>query len=233
MNKIDRRKHYVIVLDTETANGQMVDGKLNLDDSLVYDIGWAVIDTKGNIYEKRSFVVKEIFRGEAEMMRSAYYANKLPRYEEDIAQGKRIVETFYNIRKQLLADMQNYGVTEISAHNARFDYNAMNNTERWLTKSEYRYFLPYGVTVWDTLKMARQVVKPMPTYKKFCAENGYMTKHKTPQERLTAEILYRFISGNEDFEESHTGLEDVEIETEILWYCLRKHKAMKKGLWEK
>lgn len=230
---MDKRKHYVIVLDTETANGQMIDGKLNLNDSLVYDVGWAVVDTKGTIYEKRSFVVKEIFRDEAEMMKSAYYANKLPRYEVEIAQGLRKVETYYNIRKQLLEDCKVYGITEISAHNARFDYNALNVTQRWLTKSKYRYFLPYGVEMWDTLKMACQVVKPMKTYKKFCSNNGYMTKHKIPQERLTAEILYRFISGNNDFEEAHTGLEDVEIETQILWYCLRKHKKMIKELWEK
>ena len=60
-----------------------------------------------------------------------------------------------------------------------------------------------------------------------------MTKHKTPQPRFTAEILYRFISGNKDFIENHTGLEDVMIEKEILAYCFRQHKAMRKGLFER
>jgi hypothetical protein len=49
---------------------------------------------------------------------------------------------------------------------------------------------------------------------------------------LTAEILYRYITGNLEFEESHTGLEDVDIERQILAYCFAKHKAMAKGAWE-
>ena len=73
----------------------------------------------------------------------------------------------------------------------------------------------------------------MPTYRRFCEENGFMTKHKTPQPQFTAEVLYRFISGNVDFIEEHTGLEDVLIETEILKYCKRQHKSMKYVLHEK
>ena len=56
-NGIDRRRAYYIVLDTETCNGiVMPDGSLNLDDSLVYDIGFAVVDKHGKVYEKYSFV---------------------------------------------------------------------------------------------------------------------------------------------------------------------------------
>ena len=77
--------------------------------------------------------------------------------------------------------------------------------------------------------MARSVVAKTPTYKRFCEENGYMTKNN--QVRLTAEILYRYMTRNNDFIESHTGLEDVDIERQILAYCFRKHKAMKKALW--
>jgi hypothetical protein len=104
-----------------------------------------------------------------------------------------------------------------------------NNTERWLTKSKYRYFFPYGVKICDTLKMARQVIATMPTYKNFCEENNYLTKNN--QCRLTAEIIYRFITGDMEFKESHTGLEDVLIEKEILRYCYAKHKKMVKEMW--
>jgi hypothetical protein len=57
-----------------------------------------------------------------------------------------------------------------------------------------------------------------------------MTKHKKPQVRLTAEILYRYISGDRDFIESHTGLEDILIETALLAHCFRQHKKMEKRL---
>jgi hypothetical protein len=45
-------------------------------------------------------------------------------------------------------------------------------------------------------------------------------------------VLYKFISKDFDFVENHTGLEDVMIEKEILAYCYRQHKPMRKKLWE-
>ena len=42
-----------------------------------------------------------------------------------------------------------------------------------------------------------------------------MTKHAVPRLRETAEILYRYISGNNDFVEVHKGYEDILIEKEI------------------
>ena len=53
-----------------------------------------------------------------------------------------------------------------------------------------------------------------------------MTNHATPRPRLTTEVLYRYITGDLQFEESHTGLEDVMIEKDILAYCFRQHKKM-------
>ena len=215
---MDKRIHYIIVADTETCNGIMIDEKLDLSDSLVYDFGFAVVDKRGKVYESHSFVIKEVFYGMKEVMRSAYYANKIPKYEKEINAGTRKVVSFFEARKTLLNTMAKYNTNTIAAHNARFDYNALNVTQRYLTKSKYRYFFPYTTEIWDTLK---------------CEMNNYMTKHKVPQVRLTAEILHRYLTGNKNFEESHTGLEDVLIEKDILAHCFRQHKAMKKALFER
>ena len=117
------------------------------------------------------------------------------------------------------------------AHNARFDINALNNTVRDATNGKVRYFFPYGVEVWDTLKMAQQILKNMPTYRKFCEDNGFITNHAVPRPRYTAEVIYRFITKDTDFEEAHTGLRDVEIEAQILAYFIRQHKKMDKVLY--
>lgn len=229
--KIDRRRHYIIVLDTETANTFTDEnGRLDTSSTLVYDLGWAVTDKHGNIYRKKSFVNSDIFFHEAELMKSAYYANKIPKYLEDIEAGRRIVANTYEMRSALLNDIADFAVDTICAHNARFDYNSLNSTERWTTKSKYRYFLPYGITIWDSLKIARSVMGKMPTYRKFCEDNNYLTKNG--QLRFTAEILYRFISKDNSFIEAHTALADVEIEAQIMAYCFRQHKAMRKKLWE-
>lgn len=234
MNNIDHRIHYIMMMDTETANTlTRADGSLDMTSVFVYDIGWQVTDKRGIVYEQKSYIVKEIFCDEKQLMQSAYYAKKIPQYMQEIAEGKRIVASYYEIRKDFCDTMQRYDTNTVCAHNARFDYNATNITQRWLTKSKYRFFLPYGTEVWDTMKMARDVISHTPSYIKFCEENGFMTKHQTPRPRLTAEILYRFITGNTEFAESHTGLEDVDIERQIMAYCFAKHKAMAKGAWEK
>ena len=229
---MDKRKSYYIILDTETCNGLIEEDKLNLSCSLVYDIGWQVIDKKGNVNESYSFCVKEIFEDEKELMTSAYYANKIPQYLIEIAEGKRVIEKFFNIRKILFENCRKYNVKAISAHNMRFDYNALNNTQRWLTKSKYRYFMPYGVQLFDTMFMALDTIAKQKGYIRYCKENNYMTKHKIPRPRVTAEILYRYISGNDNFIEKHTGLEDVEIEVEIFVVCMSKHKKMRKLLFK-
>ena len=128
-------------------------------------------------------------------------------------------------------DLKEYGITTVFAHNAGFDVKALNNTIRYISDSKFRFFFPRSVEIWDTLKMSRQVIGKQKSYIRFCNEKGYMTKHKVPQCRLTAEILYRYISGIEKFDESHTGLEDVLIETVIFAHCLRQHKKMEKRLY--
>ena len=227
--KIDRRRTYLIMGDTETCNTRMENGKLDMRDVLVYDFGFAVCDKQGRIYEKYSFIIKEIFFDMKDLMKTSYYAEKLPQYYEEIRNGQRKVVSLYEARKILADVMKKYNTNIFVAHNARFDDNALKVTERYGTKSKYRYFLPFGTEVWDTMKMASDTICKQKTYKKFCEENGYLTKNG--RVRKTAEILYRYITKNNDFTESHTGLEDVMIEKEILAHCFRQHKAMRKKLY--
>lgn len=200
-----------IVLDTETTN--------SLDDPIVYDIGWAVVDENGEVYETASYVVADVFC-DSDLMASAFFADKIPAYWEDIHNGNRVLARYRTIRAKLAQCIENHKVTIICAHNARFDYRSVNLTQRFLTNSRYRFFFPYGIEIWDTLKMAREVFKANEEYDTFCYENEYVTKRGC--KRYTAEILYRFLTGDNDFVESHTGLEDVMIEKEILVECLRR-----------
>lgn len=210
-----------IMIDTETTNG--------LDDPLAYDVGWQVIDIFGNVYASRSFVNEDIFNW-VELMQEAFFKDKIPQYKEDIQNGKRVLSNLYMIREKLKNDVENFNCEFICAHNARFDYISLNTTQRYLTKSKYRYFVPYGLEWWDTLKMCREVLGKSTDYIEWCKENGY-TFGKNKRPRLTAEIVYRYISNDTSFVESHTGLEDVDIERQILAYCIGKNKNVKRELW--
>lgn len=214
---------YVIVLDTETAN--------TLEDPLVYDIGFAVINTEnGNIVESHSFAVSDFFF-DKELMNSAYYKEKIPSYWDEIREKERTISSLQRIRFLLYDICKHYNIKIIAAHNARFDNRSCNLSQRYRTSSKHRFFFPYGVEIWDTLKMAKETFRNNEEYSNFCKENNYLTKRGL--NRYTAEILYRFISGNNDFKEVHKGLEDVKIEKEIFMYCLKKNPEIDGNLFKK
>lgn len=210
----------IIMLDTETTN--------SLDDPICYDVGFAVIDKFGTIFESYSFVVADVFLDE-ELMASAYFADKIPQYWEEIKNGKRKLAKFSTIRFKFAEVCKKYKVKIVCAHNSRFDYRSLNLTQRYLTSSKYRYFFPYGLAVWDTLKMSREVLKDDDKYGEFCYENDFLTSRLC--KRFTAEVLFRFLTGCLDFEEAHTGLEDVLIEKEIFKFCLEKKPDINGALW--
>jgi DNA polymerase III epsilon subunit-like protein len=164
-----------------------------------------------------------------DLMQSAYYANKIPMYEDDLRAGTRKMVQYLTAKKHIAELCKKYNVKAIIAHNARFDYRATNTTQRYLTCSKYRYFLPYGLPIYDTLKMVKSTVAMQKSYLRWCEENGFMVSANRP--RMTAEILYKYMTGNIEYAECHTGLEDVLIEKEIFVWCMRQHKKMDKKLW--
>lgn len=200
-----------VVLDTETT--------IDFLTPLCYDLGFAVVDKNGKVYEEKSFIIAEVFLDE-DLMSSAYFINKVQQYWNDIKAGKRKLVRFSTARWQLINTMKKYDIKTVVAHNASFDYRSLNTSQRFLAGPKYGYFFPRNTEIWDTLKMSKKAFGKDEQYKNFCA------KHKlfTPTGRLsfTAENLYRFLIDDATFEESHTGLEDVLIEKEIFVECLRR-----------
>lgn len=207
-----------ILMDTETAN--------TMDSPLCYNVAWAVIDSHGETYDRGNFINSDIFYDMPELMQTAYYASKIPEYEAQIAAGEVTVANWFEIRQAFRTMCQQYGVKAVIAHNMRFDYCSCNTTQRYETASRYRHFFPRGVELWDTMRMAQDVIVKKPTYRQFCEENGFICKNG--QVRKTAEVLYRYIAQDEAFEEEHKAMEDVDIECQIFWYCVRQHKAMRR-----
>lgn len=210
----------ILMIDTETTN--------DVDCPIVYDVGYQIFTLTDGVLCEKSFVNADVFL-DADLMASAFFADKIPNYWEDIKVGRRVLKKWCNIKKELAADCKQFNVEIACAHNARFDNKSLNITQRYITTSKNRYFLPFGIEWWDTLKMARQVLKEVEEYTTFCWENEYLTKNM--RIRYTAEIIYKWLSGNADFEESHTGLEDVKIERMIFEYCMNKNPEIDGRLW--
>lgn len=212
----------ILMIDTETTN--------DIDSPLVYDVGYQIFSLDEGVLCERSFVNSDIFLCK-ELMASAYFANKIPAYWDDIRQGKRTMRKWQTIKCILHTDCAKYGVKIACAHNSAFDNRSMNTTQRYETSSRYRYFLPYGIEWWDTLKMSRAILKENESYTSFCWEHEYLTKNM--RIRYTAEIIYQWLTNNTDFVECHTGLEDVKIEREIFEFLYKINPNFDGALWSK
>jgi len=201
----------ILVIDTETAN--------SIDQPMPYDVGYAIVDTEtGEILTEKSFVVAEIFL-DKELMNSAYFAEKIPKYWEDLKNGKRIMKSICNVRKAIRADMKKYNVSRVGAYNMGFDSRATRNDIRYISGSSIKWFFPYNTEFFCIWNMACTSILNTENYINFALENGFVSPSNNIQ--TSAEVAYRYIKDEVNFSESHTGLEDVKIEIEIMLEVLR------------
>lgn len=213
----------VIIVDIETCN--------SLDDNLAYDVGYSIVDTNtGNILLTGTALVGDIFCGEKELMKSAYYAEKIPTYWEQRNNNETEIISFFSLQKLIRNFMREYNVKDFAAYNARFDYRGLNTTLRYISKSKRRFFLPYGTKIHDIWKMAKNEICSTEEYKETARKNGWFAG-KTKRISTTAENVYRFLSGEHDFSEEHKGLDDVRIETQIMMECLKRNPQTESRLW--
>lgn len=220
-------RFYFIDIDTETAPLTPSD-KIDPTNMVDYDMGWTVADKVGHIYRTRSFLIREIWEN-PNLMKSAYYACKIPMYLEMLERGEIKLVSFFEAYAILLADMREFGIKVVCAHNARFDVNVLNTTLRMLTETRYTRFFPADVEIWDSMMMAGSTICKQKTYRKWCEQMGEITKNN--QVRKTAQAVYRYAFGDWDFDESHTALSDAIIETAIVAKCIAQHKPMRKVLY--
>lgn len=219
--KVDKRKKYIMCLDVETTG--------NIGSPLVYDIGFAVTDKKGNIYQSFSFVIEEIFDNK-KLMDTAYYACKIPMYLKDLEEGNTLKVKFLEMREVFLKCMKVYRVEVISAYNLNFDMRALKNTteklygkgKRFLT-SEYK-----DIDLMCIWSFACEVLYSRPSFINFIDKYNLMTEKGNPL--TNAEVGYKYISGELDFEEEHRGLQDVEIECKLLAKCFAQKKKHESGI---
>ena len=214
-----------LVFDGETCNTPKINGKLDTSGGQVYDLGGMVIDENCNNYDQFSLINEDVFFGLKEAMREAYYADKIPQYMRDIWAHERKCVNTWEMKRIFIDAMKRHDVKGVIAHNIWFDIHTLNATMRYQTKSKSRFFLPYGTPIFDTMRMAEKTICKRPEYIEFCKTNGYMTEQLIPKPRKSAEILWRYLSGDNNFQESHTGLEDVKIEARIFTECLKELKG--------
>lgn len=218
--RIDKRKKWYLVIDTETA------GPLN--SPLVYDIGYSVTDKKGNIIFKRHYLVHEIFNLQPDLMKSCFYNYKIPLYRQKVQAGQIKVRRFLDIMYEIREVIKRLNIKVVAAYNCNFDRKALNNTLRFLTEGKEKWFFPYGVEYFCIWHMACQVICTQKTFLRWAAK--FQNESQKGNVLTNAEVVYQYLTGEYGFVEEHMGLDDVLIEVFIMARCFRQHKKMEKGI---
>lgn len=211
------RKKFFMVLDTETCS------------DYVFDIGFTLIDRNGKIYETGSFVIAEFINNPSvlDMFNDRYTRTKIAQYYYNLYQnnGSFCVKPFAEIRAIINQVCEEYHPV-ICAYNLAFDLCHLNKTMQYFnnTDSFFNDATLEQIDLWNSA----MCVLATKTYVEFCTKHEFFTpKHNI---RTDAETMYRFISGNVDFEEKHTAFEDTLIERDILVACIKKHKRFDKNI---
>ena len=215
IKKVDLKKErYLMFIDTETI------GTLNVKESVLpFEIGMKIFDLESKkVVKEKSYLVRKFFNNKYIML-STFSATKYPNYFEKLQNDKRYKTMSVNdISKDIEKNIQRYNVKIMVAHNGNFDKTAMA-----------RLFEDFGVDnpfenvdLLDTMELSK-VITFSKDYANYCIENKdrlnsvkdscFITN--SGRVRITAQAIYCYISNNSQFEEAHTGLEDIDIEIEI------------------
>ena len=263
-NKKGRKPRLYMVLDCETATLPFVrDMQLSeiqrknvaIARPLIYDIGWRIIDAKGNVYSQHSFLIQETFFVPS-VFNTAYYRDKRPLYMEDLKNGEIIVKNWDEATNILLSDLAR--VDAVCAYNAMFDFKkALGFTDEYIT-----HLYSWDYNIWEDRQ--RRICKEIAEKKKYdnprefdpinfnfrgidypmidiwgevCRKmvNSDAYRKKCLVEgwltqsglyfKTSAEKTFAYLTNSTDFVEAHTALADAIIEGELLVKFLRHNKA--------
>lgn len=262
-NELDRRRKYYLILDCETATlpytakftSPKEKQRVSIAKPLIYDIGWTVVDKKGNIYKKKSFLVSEIFSVPS-VFNTAYYAEKRPIYLERLKGGAIDLVTWETAISELVHDMEL--VEGVGAYNAMFDFKkAIPFTELYINnlyspnfnkweefqnsccdeivngycQSANRQFEP------DIFRFRGKAYKLFDVWGLTCVHllNNDEYKRACLENgwktesgkyfKTSAETAFRFCANSGEFEEEHTALSDAEIESFLFGEAVRRNKG--------
>lgn len=213
---------YYVVIDTETCDGQ--GRKLSYPsprDALVYDIGWLIVDSTGEVVERRNVVISDTFN-RTDLMQSAYYADKVPDYVERIKRGTLEAVDALEAFNRLALDAARYHVRDFWAYNARFDKTVIDATISHYSNGFADFatlFKPIRFRdIWD---YAACITGTRP-YVGWCETHGFVSAKGNPV--TNAECVYGYLTDSPDYVESHTALDDCFTELTILQAAKRRKK---------
>ena len=196
----------VVVFDTETTN---------LEKPFCYNIGYTIVNLdNGETLVKRDYVVEQVWHNPM-LFVTAYYADKREKYVAAMRSRKATMAKYGYICQAMIRDFIKYEVAGAYAFNSPFDDKVFGYNCEWFKCNN-----PFdNVPIFDIRGYVCEFMVD-DNFKAFCEEHGYFTDGGNYS--TTAEVMFRYLTGNTEFIEDHTALSDSEIEAAILLECLRR-----------
>ena len=209
-----KKQRYLMFIDTETI------GTLNVKESVLpFEIGMKIYDTEQNkVVKEKSYLVRKFFNNKYIML-STFSATKYPNYFEKLENDKRYKTCSVNdIMQDIDKTINRYNIKVMVAHNGNFDKTAIARL-----CEDFGVENPFdNIDLLDTMEISR-IITFSKSYANYCIEHKdrlnslkescFITN--SGRVRTTAQAIYCYLSNNADFQEAHTGLEDIDIEIEI------------------
>ena len=230
--------------------------KIAIAKPLVYDIGWTVATRTHGIIEKRNFLVAETFCVPSIFNTAYYhekrplYLEMLAKGEATVLPWNDIMnilltdlqDASYICAYNAMFDFKKAIIfTEAYIKNLYSPcYYEWEEAQRNICRSilakpsrksdpdfdpEHFVFRGEKYPMIDIWGVACKYLLNSNNYKRMCLESGKMSNTGL-YFSTNAEVAMQYLSEKYDFIEDHTALSDAEIETEILFYCLKRGKIV-------
>lgn len=193
------KKIYALVVDTET------DGHDH-----VIDVGATLCDLHGNIYERFSFLIYDLYK-----RFGPYYEARRPTYARMLDEKKIEPVRFSKARNKLIECQEKTGA-DVWAFNAAYDSRVTGVTTRYFKSGES--FFPTHVPwhcLWKGVACLQMggFLHNFPDHKTITASGKFYSS--------SAESVFRHAFAD-SFDEMHTAADDSKVEAAILHYYITR-----------
>lgn len=201
-----KKTNNILLVDVETCNDQRI----------IMELSCLVVNNKLGISETHCFIIQQAWENN-EYRQGKYAKGKLDKWQQMLDNGTAELISIYHLYNKLNKIIRDKKIKLFSAYNVNFDFKAIENT-----------YHRYGIDKKPDYKETNLILQ----LDKFClweyARKHYCTKdyikwakqHNkfTPTFKIksSAETLYQYITEQQNFVETHIGIEDLQIEYTIL-----------------
>lgn len=226
--------------------------KIAIAKPLIYDIGWSIVDRQGRVYRRKNFLITEIFSVPSVFNTAYYshkrpiYLEKLKKgeitltdwnsaitelendlsavesvgaynsmfdYKKAIPFTEEYIKNLYSPNYKQWEEFQN-AVCENIARGKTYENTKDFDGQNFILRDKiYPMFDIWGLACKHFLNNDE--------YKQMCLDNEWKTA-SGKYFKTSAETAFRYLSKNMEFIESHTAIDDVDIEAQIFSTIVKK-----------